>query len=270
MKTNITSLIKKTAIVVVTLVASEQSIKAYGRNSELNLRMSDNSDFIVTLDNNRFNDRSSTFSLQNIQPGRHYLKIVKFPNQYNGGFCATPRVAFEGFIKVPASSVVYALIEKHRGYTVANVLPIATCSNNYNANYTYGNENYTYNTSQCGTSVYSSNNGGYSTTYTNCNASTTPVIMPMDNGTFMQLKSMMMNQSFESTQLITAKQALASNYLTSAQALDLMNVFTFESTKLDFAKYAYNRVVDKGNYFIVNNGFTFQSSVSALNSYIGF
>jgi len=47
-----------------------------------------------------------------------------------------------------------------------------------------------------------------------------------------------------------------------------MQAFTFEDTKLQFAKFAYGRTFDIGNYFVVNNAFDFSSSVDELNAFI--
>ena len=46
-----------------------------------------------------------------------------------------------------------------------------------------------------------------------------------------------------------------------------MLLFTFENNRLEIAKYAYGKTVDKGNYFVVNDAFTFNSK-EKLNEYI--
>jgi hypothetical protein len=47
-----------------------------------------------------------------------------------------------------------------------------------------------------------------------------------------------------------------------------MSIFDFEATRLDFAKYAYGRTFDIGNYYKVNDVFDFETSISDLNAYI--
>jgi hypothetical protein len=46
-------------------------------------------------------------------------------------------------------------------------------------------------------------------------------------------------------------------------------MLSFESTRLDFAKFAYTYTLDKENYYMVNNAFSFSSSVAELNNFIG-
>jgi hypothetical protein len=47
-----------------------------------------------------------------------------------------------------------------------------------------------------------------------------------------------------------------------------MQQFSFESTRLDFARFAYAYVVDPQSYFMVNNAFAFSSSVDDLNRFL--
>jgi hypothetical protein len=66
-----------------------------------------------------------------------------------------------------------------------------------------------------------------------------------------------------------AKQVFNTNCITSAQVKEIMQQFSFENTKLDFAKYAYGHTFDPQNYYQINDAFEFSSSVSELNKFIG-
>ena len=85
---------------------------------------------------------------------------------------------------------------------------------------------------------------------------------------FGQLKGSVGSKAFESSKMEVVKQALNGNYLSSAQVADLMRMMTFESTKLELAEYAYTHTVDRQNYYLVNNSFTFESSIGELDNYI--
>ena len=91
---------------------------------------------------------------------------------------------------------------------------------------------------------------------------------PMDQSTFSSAQSTINGQTFEQNKLQVAQQVLGSNCMTSAQVSQIMQSFDFEDTKLKFAKFAYGRTFDIGNYFVVNNAFDFSSSVDELNAYI--
>lgn len=85
---------------------------------------------------------------------------------------------------------------------------------------------------------------------------------------FARILQSIASQPFESSRLQIANQVSASNALTSEQVAAIMGVFSFESTRLDFARMAYHRVIDPQNYFIVNNAFRFSSSIDELYQYI--
>jgi hypothetical protein len=84
---------------------------------------------------------------------------------------------------------------------------------------------------------------------------------------FAQAKESLRREWFENTRLVTAKQVIDQNNFTSQQVKEMMLLFTFENNRLDIAKYAYGKTVDKGNYFVVNDAFTFNSK-EKLNEYI--
>lgn len=75
-------------------------------------------------------------------------------------------------------------------------------------------------------------------------------------------------QTFESTRVTLAKQIIRSRCLLVSQVIAILNEFTFESNKLDLAKFAYDYTYDRDNYFKVNDAFTFSSSIDDLAKYI--
>jgi hypothetical protein len=91
---------------------------------------------------------------------------------------------------------------------------------------------------------------------------------PMSDQDFRTLLNHISNLSFDRDKLIQAQQAVRNNIVTSAQVRSLMMEMTFESNKLDLAKFAFPYVYDKGMYFIVNEAFTFSSSRAKLNDYL--
>lgn len=122
------------------------------------------------------------------------------------------------------------------------------------------------------TSTSSSNNN-----YTNNNtavqnnttsSSNCDMAYAMNSTSFSAAKQTITKQSFEDTKLTTVKQILKSNCLNSAQIKDIMLLFSFEENRLEVAKLAHNRCVDKNNYFLLNDAFQFESSVEELNNSI--
>jgi hypothetical protein len=90
----------------------------------------------------------------------------------------------------------------------------------------------------------------------------------MDSKVFSDMKHSIAGVSFEETKLSTAKTVLSSNYISTAQVMEICRLFSFEDSKLDFAKFAYSKTVDPNNYFKVGNVFSFSSSKEALNDFL--
>ncbi|MCB9194811.1 MAG: DUF4476 domain-containing protein [Flavobacteriales bacterium] len=76
------------------------------------------------------------------------------------------------------------------------------------------------------------------------------------------------NESFAEDKLNIAKQATKNKCLTTDQVISICNLFTYEESKLEFAKYAYTRTYDIDDYYKVNSVFTYSSSKDELNEYI--
>jgi len=65
-----------------------------------------------------------------------------------------------------------------------------------------------------------------------------------------------------------AKEYIDKNKVTSQEVKELLSCFSFESTKLEFAKYAYHQVSDKRNYINVVGGELWLGSKHSLRDYI--
>lgn len=90
----------------------------------------------------------------------------------------------------------------------------------------------------------------------------------MSSSSFASAKSNIESKSFEDSKLTVAKQMTKANCLTAAQIRDIMKLFSFEETKLDYAKYAYDFCYNQGDYYEVNDAFTFESSIDELNAFL--
>jgi Domain of unknown function (DUF4476) len=74
-------------------------------------------------------------------------------------------------------------------------------------------------------------------------------------------------RDFESTKLSVAKQAVGSSSILAQDVGQILRTFEFESTRLEFAKFAYSRCCDQRNYFKVNDAFEFESSVTEMQRF---
>lgn len=75
-------------------------------------------------------------------------------------------------------------------------------------------------------------------------------------------------ESFDNTRLTLAEQIASTNPLCAAQVTTICKMFSFESNRLAFAKYAYPYCVDKNKYYLVNAAFSYDSSKRDLDKFI--
>ena len=92
--------------------------------------------------------------------------------------------------------------------------------------------------------------------------------MPMSDSEFSEAKASIESKGFEESKMTLARQIGDGHCFSTAQVKGIMGLFGFEETKLEFAKYAYDRTHDIGNYYKVNDAFSFESSIDELNKYI--
>ena len=90
----------------------------------------------------------------------------------------------------------------------------------------------------------------------------------MNDSEYASMKGSIESKTFEESKMTLAKQMLKDRCMTVAQVKGFMGLFTFEDSKLDLAKYAYDRTYDIGNYYQVNDMFTFEASIDELNQYL--
>ncbi len=95
-----------------------------------------------------------------------------------------------------------------------------------------------------------------------------PAPVAMDPQTFRDAKQSISSASFEDTKLSTAKTIVGSNFVNTAQVMEICRLFSFEDSKVAFAKFAYSRTVDQNNFYKVSGVFDFDSNKQALNQFI--
>ena len=90
----------------------------------------------------------------------------------------------------------------------------------------------------------------------------------MAPASFSKAKDNISSNSFEDSKMTVAKQVTKANCMTAAQIAEVMGLFSFEDSKLQYAKYAYDYCFNQGDYYEVNTAFTFESSIADLNKYL--
>lgn len=86
---------------------------------------------------------------------------------------------------------------------------------------------------------------------------------------FNKLKSKIQASFSESSRLAVAKQAIDGNYFTAEQVKDLVLLFSYDSGKLEIAKYAYGKTTNQADYLLyLNDVFASRTSKDELSRYV--
>lgn len=244
----------KKIIFTLALSLSILSASAFRGLSEINLKLYDNSVFCVVFDNITYNYYASSYNIESVTPGSHFISVIR---QQSYGYYNTPVTLFSGYINIPANKKIFSMINIYGSFVVISQSQLLGPDDT-----PYSDDSYYYDGYSSGTwSGSSYYNDGYSNGYFDCTSY-------MSQLSFMSLISVINNATFESSKIKIASQAITANFLTSSQVLLLLKCFIFESSKLEIAKLAYLKVIDKENFFKVNDAFTFNSSIDELNEFI--
>lgn len=272
--------------------------------SELVLTTFGHQSFRVEIDGQRYH-ANDLLEIQGLSPGVHYLRVDRrVPNSCGYGGQGT--ILYNGRIDIPANSRVEAHIT-HRRQLMMDVIALhtpcgmgcapsaCTCGTQppvYTDPYGQGQScgtstgygyyddlyygGYTGYTGYPGYGGYTGYGGqvgygnypvqgscgvGNSSGYGNW----TPVMSQQD---FTEFRRNLQRISFESTQLQAVEQQLSFARFTSDQTRILMNLFSFDSSRLELAKMIYPSVVDPQRFFIVADGFTFDSTRNELHAFM--
>jgi len=86
---------------------------------------------------------------------------------------------------------------------------------------------------------------------------------------YYQLIDAIISSPFDSRRLEIIESIInQQNKITAIQAYQIMTIFQFEATKLDFAKFVYTFIVNKEDFSQVYSAFSYDKSVTTLSEYI--
>ena len=91
---------------------------------------------------------------------------------------------------------------------------------------------------------------------------------PLSEARFSNMLSTIENQDFASSKKRIAKQVISNNCMVVSHLVEILELFDFESDKLEIAKFAYAYIYDIENYYEVNNVFDFESSIEELDDFL--
>ena len=214
---------------------SRLSVSAVGTSTEMK----------IEVDGRMFSMKDNSITLSYLAEGYHQVKIIREKNK---------KARDNDFSRSRKSEVIYSnSIFLKRGFhldiTVNRFGKVLLDERRIDRDDEWYNEEDDY---------YDNDNGGWDNGRGNV----------MSNREFNDVKDQIRKEWFEANRLTSARVIIDKNNFTTQQVKDLMLLFTFENNRLEVAKYAYRKTVDKHSYYQLNDAFTFNSSKDELARFI--
>lgn len=196
-------------------------------------------DLKFEVDGRKMNMQNNSVTLSNIDAGSHNVRIYRLSKR--SGFGKRQEIIYAGSVFVKRGFETEITVNKFGKIFIDE-------SRIDNRDDVYNN----------GNGSYDENEGwddmGYSSV--------------MSARDFDQVKQMISKEWLESNRLVSAQTIIDKNMFTTQQVKEMMLLFTFENNRLDVAKAAYRKTVDKQNYYLLNDALTFSSTKDDLARFI--
>lgn len=254
----------KTLITLVTLLLFNVSINAQFGQSVITITSADHQPFSASFNNSTPVAPSNQINFTHIHPGSHYLEVYRYTHSLFG-IMPHVQAIFRGVIQVPPNMQMVYMVNHMNQLVLTHSSPLMMNPMHPGGPVQLPNTQLPMNPNL----PVHHPNIHHQINQPNLPINNNPGFFGMHPQNFQQLIATISATSFDSSKRNIARQGISSNNVSSQQVLEIIRLFSFESSRLEIAKFAYPFTVDKNNYYLVNNGFSFSSSIDNLNRFIG-
>ncbi|MBI1343847.1 MAG: DUF4476 domain-containing protein [Terrimonas sp.] len=249
----------------------------------LTIQSSDHDDIKVMIDGKRFDPRFNTMMLENLRPGQHQVKVFKQKDRLFKlfGHPHYDLVYNSSIIVRPGTHTLITLdrfnrsrVEVRKVYQDQRFKGKGASKGRYDDSKDRDVRNHEYDFDRDGRMGNMDDNEWYDDVYDGSGRGgaygheDASFYRPMNDYAFSQAIQTIGREWFEADKLKKAEDIISTNRMSSSQVKQVVQLFSFENNKLALAKFAYANTVDKQNYYIMNDVFSFNSSKKELDNYI--
>lgn len=201
-----------------------QAVLSFGQNyrnsSEVFIEVTDRGNYTIQLDNDFMGTSKNRFRFYEV--GTYPIIVIK----------RDTTEVFRKRIRVQPETRLIATFSKRSGWQTVSLLPIFE-GNQYALDDWSGSTN-----------------------------TSRPIYLDglMTAKEFSELNTMIKDEQFSDRKIKLIKTALNGALITTIQLAELIKHFDFDDKKLEIAKFAYDSLADRKNFFKLTTSFTFQSS----------
>lgn len=195
----------------------------------------------VVVDGNRYRVSGKAITLDRLTPGQHRVQVYLPVNSFRPGRCREEdRLVYNSNVYVRPGYFVDMIINRF-GRVFLDERPL--------------NALYGWNEGWNGRDDEDRGAGGFNG-------------RAMQASDFSRLLETIRQESYDQTRMNLVRQAVGPVLLSSSQVRQLLPLFSFESSKLDMAKYLYDYCTERDQYYTVAGCLAYSSSKDELMRYI--
>ena len=226
-------------------VALATGITTSFAQSMLKVSMTDRSVINVSVDGRYFNKSGQSVTVGDLPSGKHYIQIFTTSEDRRGR--ARQEIVYDGKVKTSQGLITVFVYDPNSGQADIQQQDMSTyvppVDNNPAVNGNY------------------SNNGSYN------NAPVVPQ-SSLTNDKINSVKDEVAAKNSDTQKMNVLKDELKGETYTTDQVSNIMGWFIFESSKVDFAEWAFPNTVDKGNFHNLDNQFQYKESQDNLDKFL--
>lgn len=230
----------------------------------LSVRLSDNSPISIAIDNRYYDREQSEIIVRNFPRGRHTLRVYRWSNRAERNY-----QIYSGEIFLKSGVYCQMVIDRRRRIPMIKYASLDNQqidqSNAIDDRVSWKkdtevNWNRRYDKSLDEEEISFQPKGN------NSNQQTTQNQFGNNDMSDLQKSVQQLNTDTEKYKLI--KNAVANRGIETEQISEMLTWLSFESTKMDVAKWFYNSVIDSKNYWKLEASFSMESSKSEFNDFL--
>jgi hypothetical protein len=252
----------KTISTLITSLFMTATVFAAGKPAAiLTVKSATNSNIRVVVDGKTFEPGNSSLKIEQVNAGYHSIAVYRmkqkgFRNQVNNRYV----MVYNASLAINPATSVLIMIDR---FGKAELSEQQIAGNGYGREWNDREWN-----DHTGYGDPGKSDGQWDDGRWEDNRSYSGYARAMSDREFDQMVSSLRKEWFEANKMKSVSFIIDGNFFTAAQVKDLMSLFNFENNRLDIAKQAYLKTLDKENYQCVAGALNFSSSREALNRYI--
>lgn len=229
------------------LTALTSAFAGYNERSVLEIRLSDHSPLVVSVDGRNYNKHGRTVTVGNLPKGWHDLRVYEYLEYKKGG--ARAKLLYTGRIRIDAGTVTHCIVDVQTRRMRIKTMDLEDTYLDYDddRDNTDGPRDDRYEDRR-------DDNNRRSNVFST---------QDIDD-----LKVRVDDRITDTDKLALMKSVLSDRRYYSNQVRTMMDWLSFESSRVDFAKWSYDRALDKKDYWKLEDVFSFSSSKDEFNKHI--